>query len=511
MLNEAAQPSPPTTTVPIAGGLQARYVLQPGLTLTPTPDGDATAPAGGGSLFSARPLLAMRLNPTAFALVTAVSDGPRSACEAAAMAGVSPREAAAFLDRLTARRLLLRLPPTPSAWPEVSIIVAARDRHASTRACIRSLLTLDYPETVREIIVVDDASEPPLAPALDGLPIRIIRLDRNLGQSAARNLAATEATGEILAFIDNDCLAAPDWLATLVPHLADGTVGIVGGRVIAPPASGRVAAFEAVRSPLDMGVIGGPVGPVEVVAYLPTCNFLIRRDIFLAVGGFMPEMRLGEDVDLTWRALAQGTKALYVPAGQVTHHHRNQLDALLRRRADYGSSEADLQRRHPAAHRVLQSPRLVLLALLTITVAALSWPLAAALGLAVTALLVAEAIGKRRRIGRIGVSLPLSRVFAAVLREHGASLHGLSADIVRYYGLPLLLAALLVPALWPAAAVLALTAPLVDHRRLRPACGPAIFVGLTWLELAAYQLGVWRGCIARRTFAPLLPIVHWRR
>ncbi|MFO1119121.1 MAG: hypothetical protein U1E38_02990 [Rhodospirillales bacterium] len=96
-------------------------------------------------------------------------------------------------------------------------------------------------------------------------------------------------------------------------------------------------------------------------------------------------------------------------------------------------------------------------------------------------------------------------------REHLASLHGLSANLVRYYGVPLLAAAVLWPALLPAAAVLLLAAPVIDHRRLRPACGLVPFVGLYWLEMAAYQAGVWRGCLGRRTLRPLLPILNWRR
>ncbi|MFO1119122.1 MAG: glycosyltransferase [Rhodospirillales bacterium] len=100
----------------------------------------------------------------------------------------------------------------PAVWPSVSIIVAAHGRHAATRACITSLLALDYPGGPCEIIVVDDASEPPLAPALDGLPIRLIRVEQNIGQSAARNRAAADAQGDLLAFIDNDCVAEPDWL-----------------------------------------------------------------------------------------------------------------------------------------------------------------------------------------------------------------------------------------------------------------------------------------------------------
>ena len=90
-------------------------------------------------------------------------------------------------------------------------------------------------------------------------------------------------------------------------------------------------------------------------------------------------------------------------------------------------------------------------------------------------------------------------------------MYGLSANVIRYYGLPLLGLAALMPVLLPATAVLFVLAPTMDHRRLKPACGLPVFIGLSWLEMAAYQLGVWRGCLARRTLRPLLPILHWRR
>lgn len=501
---------PPATVTATPPGVSrwrvggARYTLPPGLSLIPEPD-------NGGLLFALRPLMAMRLNGEAFALLSALAAGSTTAAEAATTAGVAGPDAAAFFDRLAGRRLLLRLPPPPNHWPQVSVIIAARGRPTATRACIQSLLVLDYPADRIEIIVVDDASEQPLASALAGLPIRLIRLDCNLGQSAARNLAAAEAEGEVLAFIDNDCVADPGWLRTLVPYLEDPALAIVGGRVIAPPPTGRITAFEAVRSPLDMGAIASPVGPDEAVAYLPTCNFIVRRDTLLAVGGFTAKMRLGEDVDFTWRVLRSGAGACYVPAGQITHYHRERLAALLRRRADYGSSEADLQRRHPASHRVLPIPRLSLLVLAVLTMLIAAWPMALVLAPLIAALLGHEVISKQRQIRRLGIALPVARVAAAVLREHLASMHGLSANVIRYYALPLIGLAALWPVLLPAMAVLLLFAPLIDHLRLQPACGLAVFVGLYWLEMAAYQLGVWRGCLAHRTFGPLLPILHWSK
>ena len=420
---------PPTTQAEAMGCHEpARYKLQPGLALIPNEHAGSGAPCGG-LLFSLRPLMAMRLNAKAFALVSGLGAESTAADAVARVPDLHPVDAAAFLDGLARRRLLAKKPPVVRKWPLVSVIVAARGRHMATRACIQSLLALDYPSEQCEIIVVDDASEPPLAHALAGLPLRLLRQENNIGQSAARNLAAAEAQGELLAFIDNDCVAHPGWLRNLVPYFDEPDVGIVGGRVIAPPPAGRVGAFEAVRSPLDMGAVGGPVGPDEIVAYLPTCNLIARRDLLLAQEGFASDMRLGEDVDFIWRALRTGVRACYAPAGQIIHYHRVRLGALLRRRADYGSSEADLQRRHPASRRIMLLPKAGILLLSMLAALTVSWPAAIAFGAVLLTIVAFELLTKFRKLRRLGVAVPASRRSAARLREHGASLYHLSADV----------------------------------------------------------------------------------
>jgi len=505
VLPRTGAPPAPTARPALAGG--ARYRLPPEM--------DTAEGADGGVLFCLRPLIAMRLNPVGAALVSGLSaaDGRTAADLAAGVPGLPPMDAAAFLDGLARRRLLVREPAAPAEadWPSVCIVVAAHGRPAATRACAESLLALDYPRDRVEIVVVDDASDPPLAGALAGLPVRLLRLDRNVGQSAARNLASAEAGAELLAFIDNDCTADPGWLRALVPYFDDPDIAVVGGRVVAPPPDGPVAAFEAVRSPLDMGRTGAAVGPREAVAYMPTCNLLVRRDALLALGGFAAAMRVGEDVDFVWRTLGTGARAHYAATGDVTHDHRTRLGALLRRRADYGGSEADLDRRHPGHGRILHVPRAGLSALAALALAPVFWPAAAALALLAVALVAAELGGKHRRARTLGLSVPAARLTASVLREHGASLYHLGNDVTRYYGLPLVAAALLWPPLLPVAAVLMLAPPVCEHRRLKPVLSLPAFVGLFWLEMAAYQIGVWRGCLARRRWRPLLPAIRWRR
>ncbi len=493
-----------TALLPVSPPVQpARYVLQPGMHIV--------ADDQGGVLLCLRPLLALRLNRQATALLSALQQ-PRSSAELAVdISGMTPAAISAFLDRFVRRRLLLRHPPALTAWPKVSIIVPAHGRPEATRRCVQSLLALDYPVDRREIIVVDDASNPPLAVALRDLPITLLRQERNIGQSAARNLAAAIASGAVLAFIDNDCVAEPDWLKTLLPYLADPSVAIVGGRVIAPPTHGAVAAFEMVRSPLDMGAVATEVTPTAAVSYLPTCNLLVRLDALLAQGGFDATLRVGEDVDFIWRVLRSGSRAWYAPTGRVVHHHRVQWSDWLRRRADYGSSEADLQQRFKEGRRLMHLPRIGLLLLSSVALIPWFGLLGLLPGAVALAFFGAELIQKQRGLRRIGIALPVIQIAVALIREHAAALYHLSANVVRYYSLPLLAIGGMQPTLLPAIVLLLAVAPLADCRRLQPHLSWPTFTGLYWLELAAYQIGLWRGCWQRHTLLPLLPRLIWRR
>ncbi|QIN80488.1 mycofactocin system glycosyltransferase [Rubrobacter marinus] len=478
-------------------GPAPRYGLERGLEVRPT--------KGGWLLFSERPLMATRLNPQAAGLLARL-DEERSAAGLAEEAGLPLTDAAAFLDGLADRRLVRRTSQAlPARWPSVTVVVPSRDRPTETRACAESLLALDYPADGLEVLVVDDASEPPLSEALGDLPLRVLRLDENVGQSAARNLAMEAARGEVVAFIDNDCLAHAGWLRALVPPLCEPGVDVAGGRVLSPPPDGRIAAFEAVRSSLDMGPVGGKVGAQEPVAYLPSCNLAADREALRSLGGFDKEMLLGEDADLVWRAARAGSGIRYEPSAEIVHRHRTRLLPFLRRRADYGSSEADLQRRHPEARRTMMVPVLGGLLLAAPPVLPLSWPASLAL-VVLAALLACVEVGlKTRRLRRVGARLPTGKIVAAVARQHGAGLYHLGTNVVRYYSLPLLGASLLWPALLPPVLALMVIPPVVDHGRLRPKMSLASFACLYWAELAAYQIGVWRGCLERRTIRPLVP------
>jgi hypothetical protein len=118
-------------------------------------------------------------------------------------------------------------------------------------------------------------------------------------------------------------------------------------------------------------------------------------------------------------------------------------------------------------------------------------------------LLVVDAIAVRLRIGKKGLSIGLGAILAGRLRALGSLIYYLCFHLVRYYAVPLILIALLVPGFWawalPFAALLC--AAGVDHAVRKPPLSFIRFSGIYLLEHLAYGAGVFWGCLRRKCFA----------
>jgi mycofactocin glycosyltransferase len=414
-----------------------------------------------------------------------------------------------FLRRLRELGLVELRPTAGSLPPTVSIVIPVRDRQEQLSACLGSLERLDHRPERLEVIVVDDGSAVPV-PALAG--VRVVRSERPAGPAAARNLGARHATGDVLAFLDSDCTAEPDWLEELLPEFADPEVAATGGRVRAARERTWLERYEAVRSPLDLGRRYAQVRPRHPVSYLVTANLLVRRTDFSRLGGFDPELRCGEDVDLAWRLVEAGRRVVYQPLGNVRHRHRPRLGEFLSARAGYAASEAALLRRHPRNGRFVGlSPGLG--AFLAGGLAALLGApraLAAAGALALTL----EAGGAARTLRRQG--LPASTAVAAAIRGQAWSLYYPARQLARYALSPAILLCLAAPGrhrgrlLTSLGAVLTLPS-VVDWCRLRPRLSPGQHVVAQLLDDVAYHVGTLRGCLRERTLAPLAVEVRMAR
>jgi GT2 family glycosyltransferase len=243
------------------------------------------------------------------------------------------------LDAL--RTAFAQVPFAPhECWPQASVVVCTYNGAATIDACMQALRALDYPDA--ELIVVDDGSTDGAGELAAEHGVRVIRTE-NQGLSAARNTGVAAASGEIVAFCDDDCMPDPQWLRYLVASLLDGDDAGVGGPNVPPPDS--VVADSVGHAP------GGPMHVLvseSIAEHIPGCNMAFRRTALEQVGGFDPRFRVaGDDVDLCWRLQEAGGTLGFSPAALVWHRARGSARAYLRQQAGYGRAEALLERKWP--------------------------------------------------------------------------------------------------------------------------------------------------------------------
>jgi O-antigen biosynthesis protein len=240
------------------------------------------------------------------------------------------------------RRAFAATPFPPDAvMPRVSVVVCTFNGARTLGECLDGLGTLDYPDY--EVIVVNDGSTDMTAAIAASYPVRLITTE-NRGLSSARNTGLGAATGEIVAYIDDDARPDPHWLQYMARTFMDGEWAAVGGPNLAPPDDG-VAADCIANSP------GGPTHVLmsdREAEHIPGCNMAFRRSVFTRIGGFDTRFHVaGDDVDLCWRLQAHDLKVGFSPAAVVWHHRRGSVRAYLRQQSGYGKAEALLERKWP--------------------------------------------------------------------------------------------------------------------------------------------------------------------
>jgi N-acetylglucosaminyl-diphospho-decaprenol L-rhamnosyltransferase len=194
---------------------------------------------------------------------------------------------------------------------EITVVVATRNR--------RDQLAGTLGRHVPPVILVDNASD-------DGTPefverrfpwVRVVRLDRNLG-AAARNIGTQLAATPYVAFADDDSYWADGSLERAAEVLTDHPrVGLLAARVLVGPRA-RLDPVSAAMAAAPLGMPAGHAGPA-VLGFL-ACAAVVRREAFLAVGGFTPALHTyGEEDLLALDLAAAGWLLSYVPS-LVVHH-----------------------------------------------------------------------------------------------------------------------------------------------------------------------------------------------
>lgn len=410
-----------------------------------------------------------------------------------------------------ARKGVLEIEPAHSAdyYPSVTVIIPTKDRKHELVECLESVFSQDYPRSRTEVIVIDDGSEDGTSDIVAGFPAKLLSHRKSRGQSHCRNLGASEANGEILAFLDSDCVADKAWLKELTLYFQWEGIGAVGGYVGAYFTDSSLDRYEEVCSPLNMGKRFLYGDREDSTFYVPTCNLLVQKRVFLSTGGFEEQMDVGEDVDFCWRLRKQGYRLLYAPYGTVRHRHRNSLLRFLARRADYGTSEAILYNLHPEKKKTFQIPPMAAMSYLLVA-ACMMLPLPWLL-VTVPAPVLLEATRKWLRLRRRKVAVSPVKISFSVVRGHFSFCYFISFHLLRYYLIPLLLSGLLFhPLLVFGICTIALTST-VDYAIKKPRISSyPVFLFYYLLEHCAYQIGVLSGCLKKRSFRSYRPFFFFQ-
>jgi len=206
--------------------------------------------------------------------------------------------------------------PPDLPWPSISVVVCSYNGARTLRDCLEGLRKLEYPSF--EVIVVDDGSTDGTAAMANEYGFRVISTAQR-GLSNARNTGMEAATGEIVAYIDDDARPDPHWLTYLAATFLNTAHAGVGGPNLASLDDGLVAECIA-------NVPGNPVHILlsdREAEHIPGCNMAVRKACLEAIGGFDPQYRVaGDDVDVCWRLQQRGWTLGFSPAAVVWHHRR---------------------------------------------------------------------------------------------------------------------------------------------------------------------------------------------
>lgn len=175
--------------------------------------------------------------------------------------------------------------------PYVSIVIPVLNEERYLAECLTSLMSLEYPKDRHEILLVDNGSTDRTLEIAQGFSEISIHVKENAKVGAVRNYGVQKAKGDVIVFLDSDCVVRQDWLDDGVSKLIDNPDSVVGGLYLLREDPSWLERYWVLRSS------GQTIAQSTLVG---GCIF-IPKEIFQKVGGFDEHLNAGEDSDLTVR------------------------------------------------------------------------------------------------------------------------------------------------------------------------------------------------------------------
>ena len=216
---------------------------------------------------------------------------------------------------------------------KVSVVIITRNEEKYMKDLLDSLVT----QTImpHEIIIVDAESTDKTQRIVRRYMRKydFIKLYIQPGtRGEGRNYGAKKATGDVIAFIDADCIANAFWIQEVIEGMKKADV--VAGQSV------RLG-YEAFSDLQRVGIIHNGVD----VTY-PSCNLAYSKKVFKKIKGFDPWFKEAEEVDLNFRAVDAGYKLIYMPEAIVYHRVRESIRGFIKQSFWYGFGRKELTLKH---------------------------------------------------------------------------------------------------------------------------------------------------------------------
>jgi len=225
----------------------------------------------------------------------------------------------------------------------VSLIIPVSKWNKNLEECIKYCLELDY--SAYEIIVLPDDK-------FEYQDKRVIIIPTGkVGPALKRNIGVDHSKGEIIAFIDDDIFPRKDWLQNAVKNFIDPEIAAVGGPAVTPA---NDSLLQQASGAVYASLLGGGTyryryipGIRRTVDDFPSCNFIVRKEVFKQVGGFRTNFWPGEDTAICLDIVNLGKKIIYDPEVLIYHHRRSLFTGHLKQVMAYALHRGYFAKRFP--------------------------------------------------------------------------------------------------------------------------------------------------------------------
>lgn len=196
--------------------------------------------------------------------------------------------------------------------PILSFVIPVLNEERHIKRCLLSIKNLAVHYYTYEVIIIDNGSTDNTHQIIANLGFKFHIL-KGVNVGTLRNQGARQASGHYLAFVDSDVELANSWLKNVLSSFTDKTVVASGCFPRVPPNATWVQTTWDIHQSKRQSMTAR-----KAAAWLPSMNLVVRRDDFLAIGGFNEDLETAEDVDLCYRLGTRGT-ILCNPAMEAIH------------------------------------------------------------------------------------------------------------------------------------------------------------------------------------------------